>query len=351
MKGGIGQVEGRDAGTAQWDQAGVFGHAARLVGDGQRVLIFGREGTAASLAHTLAAQNCQVLAVEVEGRRAPERASEEGRFDVIVMAGLLGRLDDPGAILRALKEEIRPGGSLIVTIDGIAQVGGRSLIDAGGPMGAGSGIEFSDEGLFGLLEGADYVIGRIERIGIERETAAEAPSRGGPWIIHDCLIVAYPLPLPGFEHLQRRIRELALRGRDAAHEAEGLRRQIALAEHRLGIMAGHEQKMAGRIKDLRAHLLDAHAQMIRRDDEIRKTFGDAIYLRNALLIERDALVAERAAWLVERSGLIEEGAALRHSLEAAEARLNRLRSSPIGLAYRAFRRWIPRRSGIDRPNR
>jgi hypothetical protein len=141
-------------------------------------------------------------------------------------------------------------------------------------------------------------------------------------------------------------------GPDAAsqNETEELRKQVALAEQRLEILAGHEQRMAGRIKDLRARLLEAHAQMIRRDDEIRKTFGDAIYLRNALLIERDvligqrdALVAERTSLVAERDALLEERHALARSLKSAEFRLNLLRSSPLGLAYRAFRKLVTRR--------
>jgi uncharacterized protein (DUF3084 family) len=136
-----------------------------------------------------------------------------------------------------------------------------------------------------------------------------------------------------------------------------------MADRRLEILSGREAMMAERVKDLRAQLLDAHAQMIRRDDETRKTYGDAICLRNALLIERDtligqrdaliqgrtALIQERAALIQERAELIQErteligerdalGRALRH----AESRLNLVRKSPLGLAFRAIRWVMPR---------
>jgi predicted nucleic acid-binding Zn-ribbon protein len=110
--------------------------------------------------------------------------------------------------------------------------------------------------------------------------------------------------------------------------------------------------LTDRIKDLRAQLLDAHARMIRRDDEIRKTVGDALGQRNALLIERDALIGQRDALVAqlnalndERAAWLDERAALSRSLRHAEARLNLLRKSPLGLAYRALRRLVPGRSG------
>ena len=53
-------------------------------------------------------------------------------------------------------------------------------------------------------------------------------------------------------------------------------------------------------------LLEAHAQLIRRDDEIRKMFGDAIYQRNALLIERDTLTGQRDSLLAQRGDWLEE---------------------------------------------
>jgi hypothetical protein len=99
--------------------------------------------------------------------------------------------------------------------------------------------------------------------------------------------------------------------------------------------------MADRIKDLRAQLLDAHAEMARRDDEIRTTFGDAIFHRNALLIERDALIGQRDALVAERSTLLAEYEALDASLRSANARLNLFRMSPLGLAYRAVRKLVP----------
>jgi chromosome segregation ATPase len=136
---------------------------------------------------------------------------------------------------------------------------------------------------------------------------------------HDGLIVAHPLPFPGLDSLQRRLRALAVRERDAVHEAEALRRHLEQAGRRLEILVGREQVLAERVRDLRAQLLAAHARMVDRDAEIHKTFGD-------LAAERDALAAERDA--------------LARSLQAAEARLNIFRNSAVGHVYRAARKAI-----------
>jgi hypothetical protein len=90
-----------------------------------------------------------------------------------------------------------------------------------------------------------------------------------------------------------------------------------------------EETMAARINDLRAKLLEAHARMIERDHEFRRTFDAALALHTALRNERDALLEERRA--------------LRQSLDFAEQRLNLFRSSPLGRAYRGLRRLMPQR--------
>jgi SAM-dependent methyltransferase len=334
------------------------------VGDGSRVLIFSRE--AAALARTLEARGCRTVAVAVavDGRRPSldldpghwttpahrepfedEDAGADRGFDAIVVADLLGRIDDPRAVLHELKRQIRPGGSLIVALNGIAPIGSRLAIMDGEPLGAGSGVLFSEEGLLGLLEDADYVIGHVERIEPATETDAPEPA------ILDCLVVAHPMPVPGLDFLQRRMRELVQQAQDAARETEELRRHAALAEQRLEILSGQERRMSERIKDLRAQLLNAHAEMIRRDDEIRTTFGDAIFHRNALLIERDDLIGQRDALIAERSTWREERGALYRSLRSAEIRLGLIRMSPLGLAYRAIRKLVPRRGGTGGPNR
>jgi SAM-dependent methyltransferase len=381
-RAGAGTPEGLSAEFPRGDGVAVDERLARLVADGSRVLVFGRE--AAALARTLEEKGCRTVAVAVEGRRSSfdldpghwtsqahrerfdddEGADADGRFDAIVVADLLGRIDDPRGVLHGLKEQLRPGGTLIIALDGIAPIdGGRLAIVDGEPLGAGSGVHFSEEGLLGLLEAADYVIGHVERIEPVAGPAATAPAPAP--VLLDCLIVAHPLPVPGLDFLQRRMRDLVQQGREAAHEVEELRRIAALAEQRLEVLSGQERRMSERIKELRARLLDAHAEMTRRDEEIWTTFGDAIFLRNALLIERDdltvqrdalvvqrdALVVQRDALVAERSTLHEERGALYRSLHSAEIRLGLFRMSPLGLVYRAIRKLVPRRGGTGDPDR
>jgi len=350
------------------DDATFHERLARLVGDGKRVLIFRLEAVA--LMRALETRGCRTVAGTVEivggrpslnldpGRHEPFEGVDEASpgdelFDAVVVADLLGRLDDPQSVLRMLKKRIRPGGSLIVALNGIASCGDRLAIVDGGPLGEGSGVLFTEEGLLGLLENAGYLIGHVER---EELTAEARPTVDVT--IQDCLIAAHPLPFPGLDFLQQRMRELTEQAQDATREAAELRRNAAVADHRLEVLSGHESRMAARIKDLRTQLLDAHAEMIRRDDEIRTSFGDAIFERNALLIERDALIDQRDALVAERSVLIAEQSALRgerdeleNSLRSAIRRLNLFRLSPLGLAYRAFRKLVPSKGGRGGPNR
>jgi hypothetical protein len=101
--------------------------------------------------------------------------------------------------------------------------------------------------------------------------------------------------------------------------------------------------MAARLQELRTRLLEAHAQSIRRDDEIRKTFCDAIFQRNALYIERDTLTGQRDSLLAQRGEWIEERRAFEEALHSAQVRLDLFRRGPLGLAYRVLRKLVKRR--------
>ena len=343
--GGAGNAGDRAPDREHPVQAGVDLRLARLVGEGRCVLIFG--AAPAALRPALEAQGCRIVAGAIADLGAGESPSgqpctengNERQFDAVVLSGLLGQTRDPRAILRAVKPLLRPDGLLIVTLGGISAVGGWLAMVDDGPLGtAGSGVLFTEEGLIGLLEASEFAIGHIEAI----ESAAA--SKANP-DLRDCWLVAYPMPVPGIVHLQRRMRALAQESQEALREVSALRRLASSSAQRLEMLAGHEQRMAGRISELRSRLLEAHAQMIQRDDEIRKTFGDALYQRNALLIERDALAGQRDALVAERDALVVERRALRDALHLAARRLDILRRSPIGLAYRAYRKLFPPRGG------
>jgi CheY-like chemotaxis protein len=342
-KGRSRRTGGPSSGLLHRDDAGIVERLAQLVGNGTRVRILGK--SAEALARVLEARGCRTV---ITG--AKEEGSGDGRFDTIVVTDLLEPIDDPRSLLRALREQIQPEGALIVALTGIAPIGDRLAILDAGPLGAGSGVLFTEEGLYSLLEEAEYVIGHVSMIepaserSDDEDDSAPADDGSSP-SVRDCLIVAHPMPVPGLDFLRRRMRELARRGEAAAREAGLLREGAAIADQRIEILSGQERRMADRIKDLRARLLDAHAEMIRRDDELRRTFGDASALRNMLLVERDSLIVQRQALLAERDALAAERDALALSVRAAELRLNIFRASPLGLAYRAIRGLIRRRGG------
>ncbi|MBV8270382.1 MAG: hypothetical protein JO252_28990 [Planctomycetaceae bacterium] len=306
---------------------------ADFVGGGGRVLILGQDTD--ELARMLRERGARPVVVEVEEIRsilnldrdegvagdASEWLEGDARyFDAVVLADLVGRLDDLGETLRVLRPQIRPGGALLLTIIGLSPIDGHPEILGKGLPGAGTCRLFTYDGLIDLLEGAEYAVGHLERVG----PMAGLPDTPEHPAAHDGLIVAHPLPFPGLDSLQRRLRALALRERDAAHEAEALRQHLEQAGRRLEILVGREQALAERVRDLRAQLLAAHARMIERDTEIHKTFGD-------LAAERDALA---------------------RSLRAVEARLNLFRKSAVGHVYRAARKAIARvRAGRESSGR
>jgi SAM-dependent methyltransferase len=47
---------------------------------------------------------------------APDIVAESGKFDLILVAGLLGEVEDPGAILAAAREAVAPGGIIHVNV-------------------------------------------------------------------------------------------------------------------------------------------------------------------------------------------------------------------------------------------
>jgi hypothetical protein len=329
----------------------------------------------------LEARACQTVAVEIErgwslsdldlrggtNEDPPESFErEEGaivgrRFDVIIAPDLLRRLDDPRPALQAMKEQLRPGGSLVIALTGITHVAGQLAIAGGRSLGAESCLLFTYDGLLGLLEEAKYIIGHVARFESttntpgadvgdgDGEDSSAAASVDRP--VHHYLIVAHPSPIPGLDFLQRRTSNLVQREQSALRKVEDLFRNAELADQRLEILTGHEKRLEERIKDLRRKLLAAHAQLIQRDDEIRNTYGDIIGHRNALLIEREVLFREREELIrqsdtlrAERDFLRAECDSLAQSLRSAVARLNILRWSPPGLVYRMIRKLMSLRA-------
>ncbi len=226
---------------------------ARLLGDTLEVRLIGPAMTADALERGLRDLGCEAFVA-----RTPTDA-EPGSADALVLIEDPVRLSDLGERLHDLRGQLASGGSLILIVNRLD----------------------TDAGLIGRVEAAGLLVGRIERL---------AGTQGAV-----LLVVAYLLPEPGagLDRIQRLWRELATRAETS--------------ERRLELLAAHQQRLNERVDTLRTRLLEAHAELVRRDDEIYKTFGDAIALRNALLIERDGLLIERATlcslsatpWLVD----------------------------------------------------
>ena len=316
----------RPEGAGPGRDSGLVERLAGLAGEGHRVLVVGHR--AEVVVRGLRGRGCQVVD---DGPADPASLAEPApeRFEVALAADLLGRVADPGATLRAIRDRLGPGGSLVATIADVESAGdgdelalGAGEAQPAGPLGPGSRVVFRLDGLLDLLEDSGFAVGHLEESGPSLAPGAS----GGP--TRDLVIVAHPLTAPGFDLLRRRMRAQAEGRRDAEREADEARRCLEAADRRLEILTRHQAEASDRIRDLRAKLLDVHQQLLHRDDEIRATFGGALHERAALLAERDALTAERDALSTDRDRL----AGLAADREVLAARRDRLEAERLALA-------------------
>ncbi len=308
--------------------AATQARVARLVGDGKRALALGRAG--AALAPALHARGCRVVALGTDletadgppgfCERTVEAALEEsdlvaqvggGGFDVAIAVDVLGHVRDPLALLRAVKPCLGPGGFAVVAVPNVAHgsvrlalLGGHFPGSPGGPAGDSPLRFFTGASLVKTVEDAGYALGHFEREelaiappgapppgappGLLQALSEDAEARAGRFIV-----VAYPLPAPGLTWLQQRLRDLAGANEATARENVGLRQALGLLDRRLAGMAARLDGAAVRENELRAELLAAHEQMLRRDNEVYHSVQELLLQRDALTRERDALEGKR----------------------------------------------------------
>jgi SAM-dependent methyltransferase len=313
--------------------AGETGHAMalRLVGEGKRVLTLGGSAT---LLGDLREQGCEVVAAPAADGRLdlPADAAGDG-FDVVVAVDVLEHLGDPLAALQAVRAHLRREGYLVAAAPNVAHGNVRLALLAGrSPFGEGGLTDahrrfFTFESLVGLVEKAGFAIGTVARqeeditlpdgapdsVADLLDTVAGAPE-ARTWRF---LVVAYPLPWPGLDWLQERLRGLAEQYVAARREADDLREDLEAVNGHLHLLLEQQQASLAREKDLRARLLEAHDRLLTRDEELRNLHQSA----QEQLLQRDRHVRE----LEEQWGNL-------------NARLDRFRRTPLLLAYRVLRR-------------
>jgi SAM-dependent methyltransferase len=326
-----------DDSTSEREAGAVRDRIAALVGDGRRVLELGCGGGA--LSRALQDRGCRVVAVEADPAQAVgaadsceriivgdldhiDLAAELGgdRFEVVVAADVLERLRDPAPILRAAQAVLRPGGWLVASVANVAQARVRLALWHGRfPCGEPGAIDrrlsfFTRDVLIRVLEAAGFAIGRIESIErrIDDDAApidtGDVPDDRLADVFRDrdaqidrFLVVAYPLPRPGLDWIQQRLRSLAEETEAATREAEDLRRTVTSLTTFLAFLSHRAESAAAGERATREQLLALHDQLARDHEEFRGTARE-------LIAQRDALAARLARIRDSLPGRIYRGA-------------------------------------------
>jgi hypothetical protein len=158
---------------------------------------------------------------------------------------------------------------------------------------------YTREGIEDLFEEAGLAIGHLERQFLEIDASeipfdrAEVPaglledlSRDPEALTYQFVLTAYPLPAERLAAIQRRLREL----RQTVEEQQA---HIDALEARGAFLASQKD-------ELRAHLLDAHDQLVRRDEEIvalQAHLQEVIAVKDRHIAEQDRHTAELQAAL------------------------------------------------------
>jgi 2-polyprenyl-3-methyl-5-hydroxy-6-metoxy-1,4-benzoquinol methylase/glycosyltransferase involved in cell wall biosynthesis len=308
-----------------------------LVGKNKRVLELGCG--AGHMSRALREQGCTVVGIEIHPEAAQKAASicervivedldylnferELGtdRFDVVLAADVLEHLKDPLFILQTIKQFVLPRGYVVISVPNVAHISVRLALLAGKfPYGETGLLDqthirfLTRESIEQLMEDADLAIGHFERI---TNLPDQPPHFEVPYdptvlppslveqLLHDpealtyqFVLSGYPLAEPGLIFIRERIKALA-------HEVENSRQEVARlqeickqsestieslqkqlqdrtpqADEQTRVITGLKvqvETLLMREKDLRDMLLEAHDQLLKRDEEISLTVASAL---------------------------------------------------------------------------
>jgi 2-polyprenyl-3-methyl-5-hydroxy-6-metoxy-1,4-benzoquinol methylase len=381
------------------DSDNTHANVIRLVGEGHKVLELGP--ASGYMSEVLRERGCTIVGIELDTEMAAQAAQfcervivgdldtldleaelGEERFDVIVAADVLEHLKDPLKALRDLRAFLNPEGHFVVSLPNVAHASVRLALLEGRFEYRDLGLLdrthlhfFTHESIAQLFDQAELAIVEIHRqdapidtteIAIDLDAVPAQIVRGlkrdPDALTYQFVIKAVPLEAPGMRELQSRLREQAL-SRDAAERERALAREAAerdqalareAAERELAMLVPrvHELEEAlaaitGREGQVRTALIEAHDQILRRDEQIEELNGKL----EKLLREAEELKRLRA----EREGLEEQRAAGEQQLAAQEeqtrrlrVRLERILNSPPARIYARLGRLPPLRWVVKR---
>ncbi len=284
-----------------------------LAGDAQRILVV---GTVAGLdVERLEDAGRTVVAVGTDvGGAAFEDLEvdvEEGAFDAVVVGEALERTPDRVAFLERVSALVAEGGCVVVTVRNATELVSRLRVLAGEPTDGRAALTHAL--LVDLLESSGLVPTRWRRVGtgtIEPPSAASVPAEVRTWLASD--------PEAATERFVVRaaVAREADRLRSLRLELDEQRAAARRREDELGAelerLRGERQSeealrieleaMTAREDELRAMLLDAHDQAMRRDDELARRARSRVELQPRLPVMKHKFVTRfpRAAAVYRR---------------------------------------------------
>jgi 2-polyprenyl-3-methyl-5-hydroxy-6-metoxy-1,4-benzoquinol methylase len=374
----------------------------RMVGDDRRVLELGP--ASGYMSAVLSKRGCTIVGIEIDTDMAAqaERFCErlivgdldvldieaelgDDRFDVIVAADVLEHLRDPLKTLRTLRDFLKPEGYFVVSVPNVAHASVRLALLDGRFSYQDLGLLdrthlrfFTHESIAQLFDEAELAVVEVHRqeagidtteitvdidavpAGIIKELEQDPDAR-----TYQFVLKAIPLHAPGMRELQSRIREQALAcdraERELALANDQAERELALATDRaerelMPRIRELEQALAeisAREGQLRVALIDAHDQLLSRDEQIDEFRLENKELENArgeLERIRDELKGVRGelAQLLDRREADTAELAMRDAeVQKLKVRLDRILNSPPARIYTKLGR-LPLLRGIVR---
>jgi hypothetical protein len=284
------------------------------------------------------------------------------RFDAIVAADVLEHLKDPLSTLRQLRSFLVPeSGFFVVSLPNVAHgsvrlalLQGRFSYQELGLLDRTHLRFFTRESIEALFDDAELGIGELQRQELNIEASevafdhdavprdlAEAIASDPDARTYQFVIKAFPIDQPGMRSVKERMRAQAEAHDARRRELDDVRRKYEAV--RVQVDELHEQlngerdernatdakiaAVVAREGELRTALVDAHDQVLRRDEELSRLIAELERLQS-LEAERNALLAANQQLQRADSEMRELIAAKTDESLRLRVRLDRILSSP-----------------------
>ncbi len=297
------------------DSGSVHADVVRLVPESSRVLEL---GTATGyMSRAFGARGCTVVGIEADPKMAEraagfcerilvgdldsldlERELGEERFDAIVAADVLEHLKDPLALLKRLRPFLAADGCFVISVPNVAHgsvrlalLGGHFDYQEIGLLDSTHLRFFTRESLEQLLDEAELGLMELRRheLNLDASEVRFDPEAVTPAVreelekdpearTYQFVVKAVAMEREGLRELQRRLREVAELRLQATRAVE-LERDLAAIVAREG--------------ELRRGLIEAHDQILRRDEELERVRQEATGLK----VRLDSILASPPARL------------------------------------------------------